>query len=75
MKNSFESVIEDSKRKVRILINKLLTELSNFLNDIKTQEERIEAIGDSIEELNKEIEKIKATHEWLNELKKRIEEE
>lgn len=75
MKNSFESVIEDSKRKVRILINKLLTELSNFLNDIKTQEERIEAIGDSIEDLNKEIEKSKATHEWLNELKKRIEEE
>ena len=73
MENSFKRVMDDSKRKVRDLINRLLTELTKFLEDIKTQEKRINAIGNSMEELGKEIEKNRATHEWLSELKKKIE--
>lgn len=73
MENSFKSVMDDSKRKVRELIDRLLTELTKFLEDIKTQEKRIKAIGNSMEELGKEIEKNRATHEWLSELKKKIE--
>ncbi len=73
MENSFKSVMENSKRKVRDLIDRLLAELTKFLADIKAQEERIEAIGNSMEELGEEIKKNKATHEWLSELKKKIE--
>lgn len=73
MENSFKSVMDDSKRKVRDLIDRLLSELTKFLADIKIQEKRIKAIGNSMEELGKEIEKNRATHEWLSELKKRIE--
>ena len=73
MENSFKSVMDDSKRKVRNLIDRLLLELTKFLADIKTQEEQIKAISGSMEKLDEEIKKNKATHEWLNELKKKIE--
>lgn len=73
MENSFKSVMDDSKRKVRDLIDRLLLELTKFLADIKTQEEQIKAISGSMEKLDEEIKKNKATHEWLNELKKKIE--
>ena len=75
MENTFNSILEDSKRKVRNLIDKLLSEVTKFLADIKIQEERIEAIGNSMEKLEEEIQKNKETHEWLNGLKKKIEEE
>lgn len=73
MENSFKSVMENTKRKVRDLIDRLLQELTKFLEDIKTQEERIASIGNSMEELGKEIAKNKVTHEWLSELKNKIE--
>ena len=73
MENSFKRVMDDSKRKVRDLIDTLLAELTKFLEDIKTQEKRIEAIGNSMEKLGDEIEKNRATHEWLSELKKKLE--
>lgn len=73
MENSFQHIMEDSKNKVQILIDTLLTELGKFLVDIKTQEEHIEAISNSMEGLIEEIQKYEDTHEWLGELKKKIE--
>lgn len=73
MEKSFKKIIDESKHEAQTLLNKLLSELDNFYADIKTQEEQIKAISDSMKNLDEEIKKKKATHEWLNELKKKIE--
>lgn len=73
MENNFKKIMEDSKKKVRDLTDRLLRELTQFLEDIKKQEARIEQLGSSISELNDEIEKSKETANWLNNLKEMIE--
>ena len=73
MENSFKRVMEDSKHSVRDLIDRLLAELTKFLEDIKSQEEQIKAISGSMEKLDEAIEKNKMTLEWLGTLKKKIE--
>lgn len=73
MENNFKKIMEDSKKKVRDLTDSLLRELTQFLEDIKKQEARIEQLGNSISELNDEIEKSEETASWLNNLKEMIE--
>lgn len=73
MENNFKKITEDSKKKVRDLTDRLLRELTQFLEDIKKQEARIEQLGSSISELNDEIEKSEETANWLNNLKEMIE--
>ena len=73
MENNFKKIMEDSKKKVRDLTDRLLRELTQFLEDIKKQEARIEQLGSSISELNDEIEKSEETANWLNNLKEMIE--
>lgn len=72
MEKSFKEILEGGKKQVRELIERLLQELHRFLADIKTQEDRIEKLGESINELNKEIKANEETHAWLNELKEKI---
>ena len=64
-------ILDDSKKQVRDLIDRLLEELRHFLDDIKKQEERIEELGDSINSLNNEINSYEETLSWLNELKEK----
>ena len=64
--------MDDGKKKVRDLTNRLLKEIQQFLNDIKKQEERIQSLSNSMEKLQKEIEKSEKTNEWLNELAEKI---
>ena len=73
MENNFKKIMEDSKKKVRDLTDRLLRELTQFLEDIKKQEARIEQLGNSISELNDAIEKSEETASWLNNLKEMIE--
>ena len=73
MENNFKKIMEDSKKKVRDLTDRLLRELTQFLEDIKKQEARIEQLGSSISELNDEIEKSEETANWLSNLKEMIE--
>lgn len=72
MEKTFMKILEDSKKKVHELIEKLLQELRSFLADIQTQEERIERLGNSISKLNKEIKANEETRKWLEELKEKI---
>ena len=72
MANSFREIMDDGKKKVRDLTNRLLKEIQQFLNDIKKQEERIQSLSNSMEKLQKEIEKSEKTNEWLNELAEKI---
>lgn len=75
MEKSFESVMENSKCKVKELIAKLIQEVERFHEDIKKQEEEITKIDNSIEKLDKEIATKQATVKRLHELKKKIVEE
>lgn len=73
MEKDFKKIMQDSKKKVLNLTDRLLRELSQFLDDIKMQEEWIEQLSDSISDLNKEIAKSEETANWLNNLKEMIE--
>ena len=73
MENNFKKIMDDSKKRVRDLTDRLLRELTQFLSDIKKQEARIEELGSSISMLNDEIQKNHETHIWLNNLKEMIE--
>jgi len=42
------------------------------LNDIKAQDERLDKLRESIDDLNAEISKSEETHIWLTELENRI---
>ena len=73
MENNFKTIMDDSKKKVRDLTDRLLRELTQFLEDIKNQEARIEQLCNSISELNNEIKKNEENASWLNDLKEKIE--
>jgi GTPase SAR1 family protein len=73
MENDFRKTTEDSKKKVRDLIVRLIQEVTSFLEDIKEQETRIEKLGKSIPRLDEEIKKFQETQNWLNYLIEMIE--
>lgn len=73
MEDSFSSVMDNSQREVRGLIDRLCTELTQFLADIEKQKEVIEELGNSVEKIKEKIQKSKETYEWLSELKQKIE--
>ena len=75
MEQMFEQILEGSKHQVHDMINRLLKELQQFNSDIRKQEQRIEELGKSINELNKAIEENEETCRWLKDLKVKIEEE
>ena len=75
MEQMFEQILEGSKRQVQEMIKRLLKELQQFHSDIRKQEQRIEELGKSINELNKAIEENEETCRWLKDLKVKIEEE
>lgn len=74
MEKDFKNSMENSKKHVRDLTCILLRELTQFLDDIKEQKEKIKIIRSSISKLNDEIEKNRDTYNWLNKLKTKIEE-
>jgi len=73
MENEFKENMEESKKKVRDMTDKLLREITQFFEDIKKQEARIEQLNNSISELEAEVEKSEETVNWLNSLKEKIE--
>ena len=73
MEKSFKDIMEKSKEQVRDLTGKLLREITQFLEDIKKQEEKIKKLGNSISMLNEEIKRSEETHLWLNNLREKIE--
>lgn len=72
MRKKFEAMTEDSKTMVKDMIERLLCELARFLDDIKAQDERLDKLKGSIDELNAEIAGSEETHIWLTELENRI---
>ena len=72
MENSFKAIMDGSKEKVRDLTKRLINEIQHFLDDIRRQEERIQALSNSMEDLQEEIEKSEATNVWLNTLAEKI---
>ncbi len=72
MEEYFKDILDGSKKQVSDMIKRLLQELRRFLDDIKTQEARIEKLGETIDELNKEIKAYEETRMWLNNLKEKI---
>ena len=75
MEQMFEQILEGSTNQVQEMIKRLLKELQQFHSDIRKQEQRIEELGKSINELNKAIEENEETCRWLKDLKVKIEEE
>lgn len=73
MENNFKEIMEESKKKVRDLTDRLLREITQFLDDINKQEARIEELSNSIPELEAEVKKSEETVSWLNNLKEKIE--
>ena len=55
MQNSFVENLDKQKEKVNELVDRILKEVSNFLEDIRNQEMRIESLGGSIIQLDEEI--------------------
>ena len=74
MQNSFVENLDKQKKKVNELVDRILKEVSNFLEDIRNQEMRIESLGGSIIQLDEEIRNCNITYAWLNSLKRKIEE-
>lgn len=74
MELNFKKVMDNSKKQVCDLTERLLEEVSQFLDDIKIQEHKIKKLSSSIEELNKEIIKDEKICDWLNNLSKKIKE-
>lgn len=74
MQNSFVENLDKQKEKVNELVDRILKEVSNFLEDIRNQEMRIESLGGSIIQLDEEIRNCNITYAWLNSLKRKIEE-
>lgn len=73
MENYFINALENSKRKVRDLIDELIQELIKFIDDIDVQEKWIAEISGSMKKIGKEIAMYKGTYEWLNVLKSKME--
>lgn len=72
MRKTFEGMTEGSKKMVKEMTKRLLHELAQFLNDIKAQDERLDKLRESIDDLNAEISRSEETHIWLTELENRI---
>jgi len=72
MENSFKEILDNSKRKVRNLIEALIQELNAFLLDINMQDSRIKNLSKSIDDLKQEIEYSEDNLRWLAELKEKI---
>ena len=72
IEQTFRQILELSKRQVKEMIERLLKELQKFLSDIQTQEQRIEELGKSINELNRAIKGNEETCIWLKNLKAKI---
>lgn len=72
MEQTFRQILEGSKRQVREMIERLLKELQRFLSDIQIQEQRIEELGKSINELKRAIKENEETCTWLKNLKVKI---
>lgn len=72
MRKKFEDMTNESKKMVKDMTRQLLRELTQFLNDIKAQDERLATLRESIDDLNAEIDKSEKTHIWLTELENRI---
>ena len=72
MREKFEGMTEGSKTMVKDMTKRLLRELAQFLNDIKVQDERLDKLRESIDDLNAEIARSEETHIWLTELENRI---
>ena len=62
MQNSFVENLDKQKEKVNELVDRILKEVSNFLEDIRNQE------------IDEEIRNCNITYAWLNSLKRKIEE-
>ena len=74
MQKSFVENLNKQKEKVNELVDRILMEVSNFLEDIRNQEMRIESLGGSIIQLDEEIQNCNITYAWLDSLKRKIEE-
>ena len=72
MRKKFEDLTSESKTMVKNMTKRLLRELTQFLNDIKAQNERLGTLRESIDDLNAEIARSEKTHIWLTELENRI---
>lgn len=72
MREKFEGMTEGSKTMVKDMTKRLLRELAQFLNDIKVQDERLDKLRESIDDLNAEIARSEEIHIWLTELENRI---
>lgn len=72
METNFNGILENSKREVRDLTQRLLRELRSFLTDIQVQENRIKELSKSIEKLTAERKAQEETCEWLNSLEMKI---
>jgi len=72
MEQTFRQILEGSKRQVKEMIERLLKELQKFLSDIQVQEQRIEELGKSINELSRAIKENEETCRWLENLKVKI---
>ena len=72
MRKKFEDLTNESKTMVKNMTKRLLRELTQFLNDIKAQNERLGTLRESIDDLNAEIARSEKTHIWLTELENRI---
>ena len=62
MQNSFVENLDKQKEKVNELVDRILKEVSNFLEDIRNQEMRIESLGGSIIQLDEEIRNCNITY-------------
>ena len=72
MREKFESMTEGSKTLVKDMTKRLLRELTQFLNDIKVQDERLDKLRESIDDLNAELSRSEEIHIWLTELENKI---
>lgn len=72
MRQTFEAMTENSKKKVKDIARRLFTELDCFLKDIKKQEERLDKLSRNIDDLNTAIATNKQECEWLAGLEKKI---
>ncbi len=73
MEQDHTHAVDDSKKTVRNLIERLTCEFSKFLADIQRQDEKIGEIQNDMNQLRDQIKRCKGDHEWLNDLKKKIE--
>lgn len=72
MEKTFSNIMDESKKKVLDLANRLLNEIDRFQQDIKKQSDRIDSLGGDMKKLEEEIKKSEETRAWLSRLAERI---